>query len=291
MSHAVRYQLEDLLVLMARLRDREFGCPWDMAQTFMTIAPFTLEEAYEVADAIESGDFPALRAELGDLLFQVVFHARLAEEGEHFVLADVIHGLVEKMLRRHPHVFPDGKINGVRRRHDEHAIEQIKSHWEASKKAEKQAAGECVASALDGVLLGLPALVRAQKLQKKAARVGFDWPDDDGVVDKLREEVAELEDALASGDAAHVADELGDLFFTLVNMARKRGLDAEQLARAATAKFEARFRWLEATLAARQTPVGDVDLLVLEAAWGEAKRALAVAEVNKGTQSLSEHSQ
>lgn len=267
--------LTDLMALMARLRDPEFGCPWDLAQNFTTIAPYTVEEAHEVADAIERGDLVGLRAELGDLLFQVVFHARLAEEQGAFDLHEVIDGLVAKMLHRHPHVFPDGKVNGARRRHDEHDIGDIKTHWEATKKAEKQAAGERMESVLDGVLSGLPALVRAQKLQKKAARVGFDWPDTTGVVDKLHEEVIELEQALATGNVTNMGEEIGDLFFTLVNLARKQNLDAEQLARAANAKFEARFRWLESTLATRHTPVGHVDLAVLDAAWHEAKRALA----------------
>ncbi len=272
------YSLDDLILLMARLRDAAYGCPWDLQQDFASIAPYTVEEAHEVADAIARHDMPGLRGELGDLLFQVLFHARLAEEQGLFDIGDVIDGLVAKMLRRHPHVFPDGQIDGTRRRHDAHDLAHIKTHWEATKKTEKQAAGERIDSALDGVLLGQPALARAQKLQKKAARVGFDWPDVGGVTEKLHEEVAELEQALASGDAAHVGEEIGDMFFTLVNLARKQGLDAEALARAANLKFETRFRKVEEILAARGTPLDGADLTTLDAAWAEAKLQLQAVQ-------------
>lgn len=277
-----RYTLDDLVTLMARLRDPQSGCPWDLRQDFSTIAPYTVEEAHEVADAIARGDMAGLRGELGDLLFQVLFHSRMAEEQGLFDLRDVIDGLVAKMLRRHPHVFPDGRIDGARQRHDMHDIGAIKTHWEATKKAEKQAAGEAVASAVDGVPAGFPALVRAQKLQKKAARVGFDWPDAGGVVDKLREEVEELAQAVASGNEAHVAEEIGDLFFTLVNLARHRGLDAETVARAGALKFERRFRVMEEVLAGRGlslpeagTDAAPPDAAALDDAWNEAKRRLA----------------
>lgn len=269
-----RHTLDDLIALMARLRDPDHGCPWDLKQDFATIAPYTVEEAHEVADAIARRDMPGLQGELGDLLFQVVFHARMAEEQRLFDVRDVIDGLVSKMLRRHPHVFPDGRVDGERRRHDEHRMEDIKSNWEATKKTEKQAAGERIDSVLDGVLLAQPALARAQKLQKKAARVGFDWPDDAGVIDKLREETTELQQALAAGDNTHVGEEIGDLFFTLVNLARKRGLDAEALARDANRKFEDRFREVERILGARGQSVEDAGLAVLDAAWNEAKQRL-----------------
>ncbi len=269
-----RHTLDDLIALMARLRDPDHGCPWDLKQDFASIAPYTVEEAHEVADAIARRDMPGLKGELGDLLFQVVFHARMAEEQRLFDVHDVIDGLVAKMLRRHPHVFPDGRVDGERRRHDEHRIDDIKSNWEATKKTEKQAAGERIDSLLDGVLLGQPALARAQKLQKKAARVGFDWPDDTGVIGKLREETVELEQALVAGDNAHVGEEIGDLLFTLVNLARKRGLDAEALARDANRKFEDRFREVERILAARGQSVEDAGLAVLDAAWDEAKQRL-----------------
>lgn len=272
-----RYSLDDLILLMARLRDAAYGCPWDLQQDFASIAPYTVEEAHEVADAIARRDMPGLRGELGDLLFQVLFHARMAEEQGLFDLGDVIDGLVSKMLRRHPHVFPDGRVDGERRRHDAHDIAAIKTHWEATKKTEKQAAGEHIDSVLDGVLLGQPALARAQKLQKKAARVGFDWPDISGVTEKLHEEVAELEQALASGDAVHVGEEIGDMLFTLVNLARKQGLDAEALARAANLKFETRFRKVEAILAMRGVPLDGAGLATLDAAWDEAKQQLQAA--------------
>ncbi|MFZ5723978.1 MAG: nucleoside triphosphate pyrophosphohydrolase [Pseudomonadota bacterium] len=275
---APRYTLADLVALMARLRDPQYGCPWDLKQDFATIAPYTVEEAHEVADAIARDDMAGLRGELGDLLFQVVFHAQMARERRLFDVDDVVHGLVEKMLRRHPHVFPDGRVDGERRRHDEHDIGDIKSNWEATKTREKQAAGESAASAVDGVPAGFPALVRAQKLQKKAARVGFDWPDTAGVVDKVREETAELAAALRSGNRGHVGEEIGDLLFTLVNLARKEGFDAEALTRAANLKFEARFRLMEEILAVRGTPVGEAGPATMDAAWHEAKKRLATPD-------------
>lgn len=278
MSEQTRHTLDDLVLLMARLRDREHGCPWDLRQDFSTIAPYTVEEAHEVADAIARNDMAGLRGELGDLLFQVVFHSRMAQEQGLFDLHDVIDGLVAKMLRRHPHVFPDGRVDGERRRHDEHRMDDIKANWEATKKIEKTAAGERIESLVDGVLLGQPALARAQKLQKKVARVGFDWPDTAGVVDKLREEVGELAGALQDGNTAHIGEEIGDLFFTLVNLARKQGLDAEALARDANRKFETRFRKVEEILAARGRDVADCGLATLDAAWDEAKRQLAAAQ-------------
>jgi ATP diphosphatase len=277
MSESHRHTLDELILLMARLRDREYGCPWDLQQDFASIAPYTVEEAHEVADAIARQDMTGLRAELGDLLFQVVFHSRMAEEKNLFDLHDVIDGLVAKMLRRHPHVFPDGRVDGARRRHSDHRMDDIKSNWEATKKIEKAAAGERVESLVDGVLLGQPALARAQKLQKKVARVGFDWPDTAGVVDKLREETAELADALQAGDAAHIGEEIGDMLFTLVNLARKQGLDAESLARDANRKFETRFRKVEEILASRGRAVADCGLATLDATWDEAKRQLQAA--------------
>ena len=269
------HSLADLVALMARLRDPVYGCPWDLKQDFASIAPYTVEEAHEVADAIARGDMVGLRDELGDLLFQVVFHARMAQEQGLFTLDDVVHGLVQKMLRRHPHVFPDARVDGERRRHDEHVVDDIKANWEATKRAEKLAAGEPVASAVDGVPAGLPALVRAQKLQKKAARVGFDWADSAGVVAKLHEEVAELEQALAAGHRAGVGEEIGDALFTLVNLARREGLDAETLARESALKFEARFRVLETVLAERGLVQAEAGEATLDAAWVEAKRRLA----------------
>ncbi len=251
--------LDDLLTLMARLRDPENGCPWDRRQTFATIAPYTIEEAYEVADAIERGDLDALRGELGDLLFQVVFHARMAEEQGAFDFHDVVDTLVNKMERRHPHVFGEARIE------DETALREA---WEAEKARERGAVG----SVLEGVAHALPALVRADKLQKRAARVGFDWPDADGARDKVREELAEVEAARAAGDPAKVEEEIGDLLFAVVNLARLLGVDAEQALRKGNAKFERRFQAMEAHLAGQgRTDLKALDLDTLEAAWQAVK--------------------
>lgn len=219
--------VDRLVTIMARLRDPVAGCPWDLAQDFASIAPYTIEEAHEVADAIARGDMAELKDELGDLLLQVVFHARMAEEAGHFALADVVTSISEKMERRHPHIFGDG----------DGGPEQ----WEAIKAAERDAKG--AASAMDGVALGLPALMRAEKLQKRAARTGFDWPDPEGARAKIDEELAEV--AAAADDAAR-AEEMGDLLFAVVNWARKLGIDPEAALRGANSKFERRFRAMEA---------------------------------------------
>jgi nucleoside triphosphate diphosphatase len=232
-------EIKDLLDVMARLRDPERGCPWDVAQTFETIAPYTLEEAFEVADAIERGDLGALREELGDLLFQVVFHARMAEEQGAFDFAAVAGELADKMRRRHPHVFGTAAI----------ADAQAQTvAWETHKARERAARSE---GALDGVPVNLPALARAQKLGRRAARVGFDWPDAQAVRAKIAEETAELEAAIAGRDEAPEAvdEELGDLLFTIVNLARHLDVDAEGALRRANLKFERRFRAIEARLA------------------------------------------
>jgi nucleoside triphosphate diphosphatase len=256
-------ELEDVLEVMARLRDPAGGCPWDLAQTFATIAPYTLEEAYEVADAIERGDLAALREELGDLLFQVVFHARLAEEQGAFDFRDVASGLAGKMRRRHPHVFGDAEI------HDAGA--QTKA-WEAHKASERAARHP---GALDGVPGNLPALVRAQKLGRRAARVGFDWLNAGAVLDKLAEEKRELEAAMAARASRPeaVEDELGDLLFTVVNLARHLEVDAESALRRAGLKFERRFRALEARLGATGRDVSQANPEELERLWAEAKES------------------
>jgi nucleoside triphosphate diphosphatase len=255
-----------LLEVMARLRDPEGGCPWDVAQTFETIAPYTIEEAFEVADAIERGDLGALREELGDLLFQVVFHARMAEERGAFDFAMVAGELAEKMRRRHPHVFGTASVA------DAHAQTIA---WEAHKASERAGRSE---GALDGVPVNLPALARAQKLGRRAARVGFDWPDAEAVRAKIAEETAELEAAIATRDQAPEAvdEELGDLLFTIVNLARHLDVDAEGALRRANLKFERRFRAVEARLAANgRTP---------ETAGGEELERLwnAVKELDAG---------
>lgn len=236
---------------MARLR-APGGCPWDAEQTFATIAPYTIEEAYEVADAIARADMPALRDELGDLLFQVVYHARLAEEAGAFDFADVARGITAKMVRRHPHVFGG---------------EAAAPDWEAAKAGERAARGE--AGVLDGVPVSLPALTRAEKLTRRAARVGFDWPDAAAVLAKLDEEVAELRAELPGGDPVRLADELGDMLFVMANLARKLGLDAEACLRGANAKFTRRFEAMAAALGG----FAGRDLAAMEAAWAAVKRA------------------
>jgi ATP diphosphatase len=254
--------LRRLLDIMARLRDPRDGCPWDRRQTYRTIAPYTLEEAYEVADAIERGDLHDLRDELGDLLFQVVFYSQIAREEGHFDFDDVAHGICEKMVRRHPHVFADVRFE------DDEALHAA---WERHKAKERAArAGSPETSAMDGVTRALPALTRAEKLQRRAARVGFDWPDARGALDKTHEELDEVEAEWARGDSDRLEDELGDLLFALVNVVRLSGFDAEQALRRANAKFERRFRWME-----RQSDGGlsGRPLDELEGLWEAAKAA------------------
>ncbi len=244
--------IERLVAIMARLRDPKTGCEWDTVQTFETIAPYTIEEAYEVADACLRGDLDDLKDELGDLLLQVVFHARMAEEAGAFALPDVIAAISDKMERRHPHIFGDMAEGG------HHLWEQIKSE-------ERGAKG--VKSALAGVALGLPALLRAEKLQQRAARTGFDWPDPSGARAKIDEELAEVE---AAGSDAHRAEEIGDLLFAMVNWSRKLGIDPEAALRGANAKFERRFTAMEA--AAGGTLAG-LSLDAQEALWVAVKAA------------------
>ena len=252
--------IDTLLSIMARLRDRERGCPWDREQDFATIAPYTIEEAYEVADAIEREDMAALKDELGDLLFQVVFHARMAEEAGLFAFDDVTNAISEKMIRRHPHVFGDAEIRT--------AAAQTEA-WEAHKAAERAASGDHP-SVLDGVALAFPALLRAGKVSRRAARIGFDWPDARSVIPKVTEEVAEIEGEMQSG-ATHdrLEDEIGDLLFAVANLARKLEVEPETALRRATAKFERRFRQVE-TLAVERGAGRDLD--ALEALWQEVKR-------------------
>ena len=257
--------LDRLLAIMAHLRDPEHGCPWDRTQDFATIAPYTIEEAYEVADAIARDDIGALKDELGDLLFQVVFHARMAEEVGLFSFDDVAAAIADKMERRHPHVFGDVKI----------ASAAVQSEaWEAHKAAERQARArraEERESVMDGVALALPALLRSIKIQRRAARFGFDWHDATEVFAKIEEEIAELKSELArNADPATLEDEMGDVLFAVANLARKLDIDPEAALRRATAKFERRFRHVEALAADRAT---STDLDVLEALWQEVKRA------------------
>jgi ATP diphosphatase len=242
---------------MAKLRDPESGCPWDQQQDFSTIAPYTVEEAYEVADAIARQDFAALKDELGDLLFQVAFHARMAEEQGSFDFEAVAAGICDKMIRRHPHVF--GSVEERRKGPEKGAWHKIKAAERAGKDVDS--------SALDGVAQALPALKRAEKLGKRAAAVGFDWPDPAGPRDKIDEELAELALAREAGDRAHTAEELGDLLFAVVNLARHLKIDPEDALVAANRKFEQRFRAMEKELTASGTNLSDLDIDTLEAHW------------------------
>lgn len=254
----------ELARIMARLRDPDGGCPWDLEQDFSTIAPYTIEEAYEVADAIERGDMGDLRDELGDLLFQVMFHSRMAEEAGAFALADVVAAINDKMIRRHPHVFGE---KDVRSAHEQTVA------WEVMKAAERarKAAPEGPASALDGVARALPALLRAEKLQKRAARTGFDWTETPPIFDKLEEEVAEVKEAIAGGKADEIEDEIGDLLFVAANLARRLNVDPEQALRKANAKFERRFRAMEAAAAAEGVDFASLSLDAQEAYWQRVK--------------------
>ncbi|PZO87608.1 MAG: nucleoside triphosphate pyrophosphohydrolase [Sphingomonas sanxanigenens] len=248
--------LGKLVAIMARLRDPENGCPWDIEQDFRTIAPYTIEEAYEVADAIERDDMAALKDELGDLLLQVVFHARMAEEADQFDVSDVIGAICDKMIRRHPHVFGDGEARDG---------DAVIVNWEAIKAAERADKDEDK-SALAGVAAALPALLRAEKLQKRAARVGFDWPDAEGPRAKVSEELAEIAQASSYDE---VEEEVGDLLFATVNFARHLKVDPESALRKANLKFERRFRAMEASAGA-QFPALSLD--AKEALWEAAKR-------------------
>lgn len=255
--------LDALVEIMRRLRDPETGCPWDIEQSFETIAPYTIEEAYEVADAIHRGTREELRGELGDLLLQVIYHSRMAEEEGCFAFDDVARGIAEKMVRRHPHVFGDEHIDSA---------EAQVANWEAVKAAER--ATEADSSALAGVAVALPALVRAQKLQRRAARVGFDWPDPSGVIEKIAEEAGELAEAKAQGvSVSHIAEEYGDLLFTVAVLGQWLGVDAEQALGAANRKFERRFRGVEAALAEQGKRPQESDLAEMDALWDAVKRA------------------
>ncbi len=254
--------IAELLSIMARLRDPDGGCPWDLKQTFDTVVPYTIEEAFEVAEAVARRDYPELREELGDLLLQVVFHSQMAREQGLFDFAEVVAVLNEKMVRRHPHVF--GEASAA----DEAAV---KVNWEAIKADERARKGREHHSAVDGVPDGLPALQRAYKLQKKASKVGFDWRQAGPVREQVGLELAELDQALAAGDRDAIEDELGDVFFTLVNLARHLKLDPDLALRRASDKFEQRFRRVEDLADA---PLSDYDEAALDELWREAKKRL-----------------
>lgn len=251
-----------LLGIMRRLRSPDGGCPWDLEQTFETIAPYTIEEAYEVREAVQSGDRAALKDELGDLLFQVVFHTQMAFEEGAFGFGDVAEAISAKMIRRHPHVFADAAIA------DAGAQSEA---WERHKAAERAAKGGDQAGILDNVPAALPALKRAEKLQKRAARVGFDWPDIGPVMAKIEEERTELVEAIATGERAQIADEMGDLLFAVANLARHLGLDPEESLRSTNDKFTRRFKYIESSLKEQKMPIEEASLDEMEALWQRAK--------------------
>jgi ATP diphosphatase len=269
--HSPNGGIKRLLHIMECLRDPDTGCPWDIEQTFDSIAPYTIEEAYEVADAIARNDVADLKSELGDLLLQTVYHTQIGTEAGHFTFDDVADAIAQKMLDRHPHVFGD--------QNRDKSAEQQKKDWETIKAAEREKRGE--AGVLDGVALGLPALLRAQKLQKRAARVGFDWPETTQVLDKLKEEAAELVDAAADKDADAIEDEMGDLLFVMANLARHLGVDPEAALRRTNTKFTTRFAWIEAELAKAGKSPEDSTLDEMDSLWNAAKVALR-AQMAKG---------
>ena len=263
--------INDLLAIMATLRDPQHGCAWDQAQTYQSIVPYTLEEAYEVADTIERGAIDELPDELGDLLFQVVFYSQIGKEQGRFAFDDCVSAICDKLVRRHPHVFPDAaaEATGAAPADATTALQG----WEAIKAAERGDNGQH--SVLDNVPTGLPALTRAYKLQKRCASVGFDWPDLTGCWDKVREEILEVEAEMAAPqqDQAALAEELGDLMFALVNVVRKAGFQPEKLLRSANQKFERRFRQVETIMATQAEPVGVATLAQMDAAWEQVKQS------------------
>jgi nucleoside triphosphate diphosphatase len=260
-----KYSTDDLLYLMARLRDPQTGCPWDIKQDYASIAPSTLEEAYEVVDAIEKQDFIHLKEELGDLLFQVIFYSQIGKEENRFDFGGVVSDLVEKLVRRHPHVFPDGSLQSKIDNRNTLPTD-VKARWEALKQQERNEKGS--RSLLADVPLNLPALSRAAKLQKRAANVGFDWEDIRGPIGKVREELAEVEEAISINDAAAIEEELGDLFFAVVNISRYLKIDPELALRKANQKFEHRFNYIETHL---EKPLVEASIEEMNILWEEAK--------------------
>ncbi|MBP8173147.1 MAG: nucleoside triphosphate pyrophosphohydrolase [Aeromonadaceae bacterium] len=261
-----RYQLADLLAIMQKLRDPEQGCPWDKKQSFASIVPYTLEEAYEVADSIERQDMSALKGELGDLLFQVVFYSQMASEQRLFNFADVVDGVSEKLVRRHPHVFGEAQFADTR---------AVNANWEAEKAKERLQKDASASSVLDDIPLAMPAMSRANKIQKRCAAVGFDWDALPPVVDKVHEEIAEVlhEVAQEPRDEAKVAEELGDLLFATINLVRHLKKDPEQVLRLANQKFERRFRQVEAQISANGHSLRDVSLDEMEQVWQRVKQS------------------
>ena len=271
--------IDRLIAIMTMLRDKQHGCPWDLEQTIKSLLPYTLEEVYEVADAIENNDLVELEDELGDLLFQVIFYAQIAKEQGAFDFQDIATAITDKLVRRHPHVFPDGDVEKFGIQQDISA-QQVVVNWEAIKELEREEkrkkGGEQVAqeveSILDDLPRALPAMERARKLQKRAAQVGFDWTDIAPVLEKLKEEVAEFEEALASGDLERMSDELGDVLFTTINLARHSKIEPEVALRSTNQRFETRFKWIEAALSQQGKAFKDANLEELDALWDQAKK-------------------
>ena len=275
-----QYSLDDLLTLMARLREPDYGCPWDIKQNYQSIVPSTIEEVYEVVDAIETEDYPHLKEELGDLLFQIVFYSQLAKEDEFFDFHQVIHGITEKLIRRHPHVFPEGTLDSridLSQSADEkeNAEQTIKANWEAIKKQEREKKGK--QGILDDIPLSLPATLRATKLQKRASSIGFDWHNVEGVMEKVTEEWNELNQAIESGKQGDIEEELGDVFFTLINLSRHLKVDVDNALRVANKKFEGRFGYIEnqaqqSRFSLQSNKLSDLPTTTLEQWWEQAKK-------------------
>lgn len=268
-NQKTEYGIEDLRYLMRRLRDPKSGCPWDLKQNFQSLTSHTIEEAYEVVDAVEQDDMSHLSEELGDLLFQIIFYSQLAEEQSQFSFDDIISTITQKLIRRHPHVFPEGTIESSRVSLADAEIVEIKRVWEEIKRQERTDKG--VGKTLDDIPVALPALNRALKLQKRAANVGFDWSDIKPVIEKINEEVIELEVEIKRGDKVRMADELGDLLFSCVNLARHLKLDPETSLRGANQKFKRRFESME--LLTGKTKIEDHSADQLELLWGKVKRS------------------
>lgn len=266
-----QYSIDDLIYLMSRLRDPEGGCPWDLKQDFASIVPHTLEEAYEVADAIERQDWTHLNDELGDLLFQVIFYAQLGKETSRFDFSSIVSNLVTKLVRRHPHVFPDGTLHSAPA--DRVLTDaEIKQNWEQIKQQEREGKdSQSLSRVLDDIPKALPGLTRAVKLQKRASNVGFDWNDAELVLDKIEEELAELREAIRSGDQAAVADEMGDMIFAQVNLARHLGVNPEDAVRGTNQKFERRFGYVEEQVIKSGKAWSDFSLDELDLFWDQAK--------------------
>lgn len=270
--------IDRLVVIMTMLRDKQHGCPWDLEQSIKSLLPYTLEEVYEVADAIENNDLVELEDELGDLLFQVIFYAQIAKEQGAFDFQDIATAISSKLLRRHPHVFPDGDMKkfGIPQNI---SADQVVVNWEAIKEVEREEkrkkggkkASQQLESLLDDVPRALPAMERARKLQKRAAQVGFDWAEIGPVLEKLKEEVQEFEEALAGGDAERMSDELGDVLFAAVNLARHSKIEPEVALRSANRRFEVRFKWIEVALIAKGRSLKEASLEELDMLWDEAK--------------------